>query len=639
MCGIAGEWDWGGEARSFDDLTAMIDAIAHRGPEGQSCWLSKDGKLALAHAQLSFFKGAEKQPVSNDQGTIFAVCNGEIYNYQELALLVRRAGINCEVRSDVQILPYLYQLRGPSGFALLRGEFAFALFDCLDQCLYLVRDRFGVKPIYYHTAGTTALFASEIKSLFANPRVPRTLDNVSVATTLFGLTLPGTTAFSTIREVKPGCYVAIGARGISERPYWSLEFEPERPSAAPTALAHEFLDTFDDAVRVRLHGDYPIGAYLSGGIDSSAVLASMVRSGARSIKAFTISFEDQLLDERQAAVNTTSRLGVEHHIVPVRDSDITKNFLNSIWHSEIPVINTHGTAKFLLSRAARDHVKAVMSGEGADELFAGYSYFDASARAKAPSGIRQRLGNWYRLLGSRQFASGFLAIPREKDINRLTKLFGCVPYLGLRSLFFGRFIRAHISRDFLRYYSPLGALSSLAEEVGPAKLSSMPQVNVDRFMAITYDLPAYQLNFLADRQEMAHSIEGRVPFLDNNVAAFATALPSEALTGDFAGKSLIRRAFAERLLAETLASQKKPFFSPPTVVDDMLRSDWAHHLLSRPVTDAVGVFDWRKLTLLRASLKLAPARTGIGTSLRTALTMIISLHALHDLFVAGGSRA
>jgi asparagine synthase (glutamine-hydrolysing) len=638
MCGIAGEWDRGGGPRSLDVVAAMIDTIAHRGPEGRTCWLSPDRKLALAHAQLSFFKGAEAQPVGNSQGTIFAICNGEIYNHRELAKLVRASGIDCEVRSDVQIIPYLYQLRGPDGFALLRGEFAFALFDSVDQSLYLVRDRFGIKPIYYRVDGTAVSFASEIKGLFADPRVPRALDYASVATTLFGLTFPGTTAFSTIREAKPGCYVEINANGVSEKSYWSLQLEPDGRRADPGALAHDFLDVFDEAVRIRLHGDYPIGAYLSGGIDSSAVLASMVQAGARSIKAFTISFEDKLLDERQAAIDTASRLGVEHHIVPVRDRDITENFLSSIWHSEIPVINTHGTAKFLLSRAARVHVKAVMSGEGADELFAGYSYFAADARADRSLGIRQRLAKWYRLFGSRQFVSGFLAIPREKDVNRLIHLFGCVPYLGLRSLFYGRFIRAHLSRDFLRYYSPLGALSSLAEEVRPAKLAAMPQVNVDRFMALTYDLPAYQLNFLADRQEMAHSIEGRVPFLDNNVAAFAAALSSEALTGDWAEKSLIRRAFAERLPPGPVASQKRAFLSPPTAVDDILRSDWAYHLLSRAVTDAVGIFDWRKLALLRTSLKLAPARSGAGTSLRTALTVILSLHALHDLFVAGRSR-
>lgn len=639
MCGIAGEWNWGGGQPSVDVSAAMIDAIAHRGPEGRTCWLSSDGKLTLAHAQLSFFKGAESQPVSNERGTVFVVCNGEIYNYRELTEMVRQAGIRCDVRADVQIIPYLYELKGPAGFALLRGEFAFALFDAAKRSLYLVRDRFGIKPIYYHAADGAALFASEIKALFAHPRTPRSFDYSSLATSLFGFTFPGATAFSGIHAVKPGCYVEIRSNVVAEKSYWSLRLAPGASRFNEAALTEDFLGRFDEAVRLRLHGDYPIGVYLSGGIDSSAALASMVRSGARAIKAFTISFEDRHLDERQAAVDTTTRLGVDHIIVPVRDSAITANFLNSIWHSEIPVINTHGTAKFLLSKTARDHVKAVMTGEGADELFAGYSYFSASVPSTQTPGLRQHLANWSRLFGSRQFVDGFLAIPREKDINRLRNIFGCVPYLGLRSLFYGRFIRAHLSRDFLRYYSPLGALAALAEEVRPVGLSTMPQINIDRYMALGYDLPAYQLNFLADRQEMAHSIEGRVPFLDNEVAAFAVTLPSEALTGEWAGKSLIRRAVAQRLPPRAVNAQKKAFLSPPTSVDDMLRSDWAHHLLSRKVTDAAGIFDWRKLALLRAGLKLLPARSGAGTSLRTAMTLILSVQALHHIFIAGGSRA
>jgi asparagine synthase (glutamine-hydrolysing) len=644
MCGIAGEWNWRDGRPSLDVTAAMIGAIAHRGPEGQTCWLSTDGKLALAHAQLSFFKGAETQPVSNQRGTVFAVCNGEIYNYRELTGLVRQSGIDCDVRADVQVIPYLYELRGPAGFALLRGEFAFALFDTAKQSLYLVRDRFGIKPIYYHAASGAAAFASEIKALFAHPRVPRAFDRDSLATSLFGLTFPGATAFAGIRAVKPGCYVEINGNGVAEKSYWSLRLAPGGSRLDEAALTEDFLGRFDEAVRLRLHGDYPIGAYLSGGIDSSAVVASMVRSGARASKAFTIGFDDKQLDERQAAIDTTKQLGMDHVIVPVRDSDITANFLNSIWQSEIPVINTHGTAKFLLSRAARGHVKAVMTGEGADELFAGYSYFSASATIAATAatgqrpGLRERFTRWWRLFGSRQFVSGFLAVPREKDINRLQHIFGCVPYLGLRSLFYGRFIRGQLSRDFLQHYSPLNVLAALAEELRPVGFGAMPQVNIDRHMALAYDLPAYQLNFLADRQEMAHAIEGRLPFLDNEVAAFAAALPSEALTGAWAEKSLIRRAFAQRLPARAVNAQKKIFLSPPTSVDDMLRSDFAHHLLSPEVTKAAGVFDWRKLATLKAGLKLLPARSGLGTSLRAAMTLVLSVQALHHIFIACGSR-
>jgi asparagine synthase (glutamine-hydrolysing) len=355
------------------------------GRKGEPCWLSPDRALALAYAQLSFFKGAKAQPISNRRNTIFAVCNGEIYNYRELAGLARQP----ELRSDIEVIPYLYELRGPSSFALLQGEFAFALYDCENQSLYLVRDGFGIKPLYYHTTVSSVVFASEIKALFANPRVPRKLDNASLATKLCGITLPGNTAFSTIREVKPGSYVEFKANRISEQPYWSPKLEACGCPQDADELAHNFLDLFDAAVRVRLHGDYPVGAYLSSGIDSSAVLASMVNAGARSLKAFTISFEDTLFDESSAAANTASRLGVEHHVVRVRNRDIVENFLHSIWHSEIPVINCHGTAKFLLSRAASAHVKAIMTGEGADELFAGYPYFGANGGTEKQLGIRR----------------------------------------------------------------------------------------------------------------------------------------------------------------------------------------------------------------------------------------------------------
>jgi asparagine synthase (glutamine-hydrolysing) len=639
MCGIAGEWDWSGRPHVQSVIAAMIESLGHRGPEGRSCWFSPDGKLALAHAQLSFFKGAEKQPVCNGRKTIFVVCNGEVYNHQELAGLVRQSGISCDVRSDVEVIPYLYELRGLSSFALLRGEFAFALYDSEDQALYLVRDRFGIKPLYYHATANSVVFASEIKGLFANPRVPRTFDNASVATKLFGITLPGNTTFSKIREVKPGSYLQLNATGISEQPYSSLRLEAAGRSEDFATLAHNFLDLFDEAVRIRLHGDYPIGAYLSGGIDSSAVLASMVQAGARFVKAFTISFEDKLLDESLSAVNTASRLGVEHHLVLVRDRDIAENFLHSIWHSEIPVINSHGTAKFMLSRAASVHVKAIMTGEGADELFAGYPYFGANNGAVQQPGIREQFANWCRLFGSGQFVSGFLPIPREKDVNRLRPLFGCTPYLGLRALFYGRFIRPLLSRDFLRYFSPLGTLELIGQELRSLNGKAMSPTNADRFLALRYDLPAYILNFLADRQEMAHSIEGRVPFLDNKVVAFASALRDEALIGDAAGKKLIRAAFAKRLPPETLVSRKKIFLAPPTAVDEILRSEWTHHLLSRAVTDAVGIFDWSKIILLRAGLKIMPAHSGAGTAMRSLLIFVISLHALHDLFVVGRSRS
>ncbi len=638
MCGIAGEWDWSGGQREQRVIAAMIDSLAHRGPEGQTCWFSPDGELALAYARLSFFEGAKAQPVSNGRNSIFVVCNGEIYNHRELAALVRQSGHDLDIRSDVEIIPHLYELRGSKSFALLRGEFAFALFDGEKRCLYLVRDRFGIKPLYYHPAAKSISFASEIKALFTDPRIARKLDHASIATRLFGISHPGNTSFSNIREVKPGSYLEVSATTISEQSYWSPSLPDGGPAGNLGDLAHDFLGIFDEAVRIRLHGDFPIGTYLSGGIDSSAVLASMVHGGARSLKAFTISFEDSRFDESEAALNTASRLGVEHHLVRVRNRDIAENFLRSIWHCEIPVINSHGTSKFILSRAASAHVKGIMTGEGADEIFAGYPYFGVNDAIRNRHGIR-KVADWWRLFGSGQLLSGLLPIPREKDLDRLRALFGCAPHLGQRALFYARLVRRLLNPAFLRYFSPLAALQTVRQELRSSELGALTPTNMDRLLALKYDLPAYILNFLADREEMAHSIEGRVPFLDDNVVAFATALRDASLIGEASGKKLIRVAFAGRLPPETLSSQKKIFLAPPAALDEILRSEWAHHMLARSVTDSVGVFDWRRLAWLRAGVKIAPAHSGAGTAMRALLIFVISLHALHELFIVGRSRS
>jgi asparagine synthase (glutamine-hydrolysing) len=638
MCGIAGEWDWSGKPLLQSVIAAMIDALKHRGPEGCTCWFSPDGTLGLAHAQLSFFKEAKAQPVINGRGTIFVLCNGEIYNHQELAALVRQSGINAEPRSDVEIIPYIYELHGSSSFAMLRGEFAIVLYDSEKQSMYLVRDRFGIKPLYYHRSASSIAFSSEIKALFVNPRIPRMLDKASIANKLCGITLPGSTAFSTIREVKPASYLEVSALRVSEQPYWSLKLDTRARPKPLGQFADDFLNLFDEAVRVRLHGDYPIGAYLSGGIDSSAVLASMIHAGVSTVKAFTIGFDDKLLDETQEATNTASFLGVEHHLVRVSDRAIADNFLHSIWHSEIPVINTHGTAKFILSRATSRHVKAIMTGEGADELFAGYSYFGANYKTGSPLSIRQRLVYW--LLGSDQSVSPVLPVPLEKkDLDRVRDWFGYTPYFGLRATVYARHVVRFLSRDFLLYFSPLGALESIGQEAQWLGATEMTAMNMDRFLALRYDLPAYILNFLADRQEMAHSIEGRVPFLDDNVVALASTLADEVLIGHAAGKKLLRVAFAKRLPKEVCTARKKIFLAPPTAVDEILRSEWADHLLSRAVTNTVGIFNWKKVAFLKAAVKIAHAHSGVGTAVRLLLMFTISLHALHHLFVAGRARS
>jgi asparagine synthase (glutamine-hydrolysing) len=637
MCGIAGEWNWAGGTVQQNVTANAIAAIKHRGPEGQTCWVGHDGALALGYAKLSFFRDAKPQPVTNETNSIFAVCNGEIYNHSELTQLMRQCGFNPAIRSDVEVIPYLYELRGVAGFALLRGEFAFALFDSRSKQLFLVRDRFGIKPLYYHAGQNSVIFASEAKAIFTDARVPRDLDKAALAARIFGVALPGKTSFSAISEVRPGCYVELSATGISERSYWSPTLKAARCSnLAP--LADELREVLDEAVRVRLHGDFPIGAYLSGGIDSAAVTASMVHAGATHLKAYTINFKDRLVDETQVAADTAARLGIEHHILPVSDGDISESFLHSVWQSEIPVFNCHGAAKFLLSRAASADVKAVMTGEGSDELFAGYAYFSAAAEP-AHSSQTSKLSYLSLLFRRQRAVPAFFAMPREKDVSRLMPIFGCTPFVGLRALYYARLLRPFLNRDFVRYFSPVAGLHKLREDFASFDFAAMTATNANRLLALRHDLPAYMLNYLADRQEMAHSVEGRVPFLDDEVVDFAARLGDKSLVGEAGGKALIRMAFANRLPPAVLTSPKRPFVAPPGAVDEVLRREWAGFLLSRSYLDAVGIFDWKSVTLARMAARLTPEHSGLGIALRTLLILIVSVQALHHLFVAKGSAS
>jgi asparagine synthase (glutamine-hydrolysing) len=275
-----------------------------------------------------------------------------------------------------------------------------------------------------------------------------------------------------------------------------------------------------------------------------------------------------------------------------------------------------------------------MTGEGADELFAGYPYFSRNESARDPTRLHQQsLLNWWRLVRSSQMISGLLPLLRAKDVVRLTAIFGCAPYLGMRSLFYARLIRRLLKPEVRSCFSPIAALEVIGKEVRAAGGSTLTPTNVDRLLALKYDLPAYILNFLADREEMAHSIEGRVPFLDNEVVAFGCKLGTEALIGEAAGKGLIRRAFADQLPQQTLAKRKKLFLAPPAALDEMLRSEWVPHLLSMEVTDAVGVFEWKKLVKLRAVTRIMPAHSGAGSAIRALLIFVISLHGLHDMFI------
>ncbi len=620
----------------------MIGAVAHRGPDGMEFRINRAHTALLMHARLALVDlDGGRQPLSNEDGSLWLSCNGEIYGYRETMRELSGTGHRFRTACDSEVIPHLYEEHGAECFRLLRGEFAFALHSEKEQALYLVRDRFGIKPLYYAEAGDHFVFGSEIKAVLSHPAVQPRLDRRNVRGVLAGITLPGETIFEGVREVPPGHFARVDENGLKVKPYWTLDLCDEENGRNLEDVAAEYGERFDEAVKLRLHGDAPVGAYLSSGVDSSAVVDSMARQAGGEVKAFTLRFDDKRLDETSAAARVASQCGVEHHIVDVGAHALADNFSASLWHSEIPVFNTHGTGKYLLSKACRGHVKAILTGEGADETLAGYAMYrhqqllDAHRRNASPEAatkIRE-------MLKREGVLSGLLPVSTYRQKAMVEGVFGFYPYAALRALNVERLMGKVLGRGFAEEFPLRGVFERLADHLPLDRLKPLDPATGSRFISLMCDLPAYNLNFLGDRQEMANSIEGRLPFLDNELADFALSLPPSLLMNEKEGKLPLRRAMAGRLPKYIHEGPKRVFWAPVHVVDRVLESAFCELALSKQAVREAGVFDPGRLKLLKFAAKAVPARTRAGMALRTILTCAVSFHLVHDMFAANFATA
>ncbi len=643
MCGIAGAFvpsnvGWL-EPR---ELLPMIGAVAHRGPDGMDYWINTSQTCMLMHARLSLvdLQGG-RQPICNENGSVWVSCNGEIYGYKETTAELTAKGHRFRTQCDVEVIPHLFEEFGIGAFAKLRGEFAFALYDEKQHELYLVRDRFGVKPLYYAQVGDTFAFGSELKSVLSYPSLPAELNHGYIRGLMAGISLPEETILQDIDEVPPGHYVRISSAGVSVKPYWSLALNGRERLTNPKEVGEQYAELFDEAVRLRLHGDAPIGAYLSSGVDSCAVVDAMSRQANRDVKAFTIRFEDPKLDESSIAGRVATICDVEHHLVEVSNQALADNFRTSLWHSEIPVFNTHGTAKFLLSRACRPHVKAILTGEGADETLAGYAMYrhHLLLDEQRKSGDREVGIQIKEMIAREGILAGLLPVTAYRKKAMVETIFGCYPYAALRALTSERFMGRFFQRGFTEAYPIEGELRRLAEALPSEKLAGLPPSTASRFISLKCDLPAYNLNYLGARQEMANSIEGRLPFLDNELADYAFQLPPSALHNVNEGKLPLRNAMANRLPNYVHQGPKRVFWAPVSAVDTLMQNSFCEMALSPDAVRDVGVFDPSRLALAKKLTRIFPANSKIGTGLRTILTCAASLHIVNDMFVRNFPKA
>lgn len=641
MCGIVAILSRGRPV-SPDSLARGVVRLHHRGPDGQRCWLAPDGLGGLGHARLSIIDlegGA--QPIANEGGDIHIAVNGEFYDFERIRRELELAGHRFRTKSDSEIALHLYEEHGIEAVQQLRGEFAFALWDQRSKSLYAVRDRYGVKPLYYSLHDGALYVASEMKALFASG-VPARWDAEAVH---LGVALRGAsrTPFLGVRAVPPGHYLVADRAGLRLVPYWDIAYPAAGEAAVELAeadLIARFRALLEEAVRLRLRADVPVACYLSGGLDSCAILGLAARLRGDAVRSFTLRFSDADYDEGPIAEEMAAAAGAEHSAIEVREDDLADNFAAAIFHAEAPCTNAHGVAKFLLSRSLRDAgYKVVLTGEGADEVLAGYPHFRQDllhfdSGDLDPAEKRRRLR---ALRDSNMVSRGrLLADMTVEGSARLRARLGFIP--SWLQLHFAARESRHMPLNF-DYFAQVregDAARLLLDGIDvEARLAGRRPVDQAAYLWAKTMLPNYILAMLGDRMEMAHSVEGRLPFLDHEVGGFLNRVPLEAKIRGSVEKHLLREAVRDVVTETVYRREKHPFLSPPvSLVPGTRFYDLVQDSFRSEAMGAVPLLD--RAALLDIAERLPGATQQQRGAAEPRVLHVLSLFVLHQRFGVEG---
>jgi asparagine synthase (glutamine-hydrolysing) len=620
----------------------MAAELRHRGPDGTGLYL--DGGVGMAASRLAIIDLDQgDQPLSDDEGRYWVVQNGEIYNYVELRTDLEELGHRFATACDTEVLATAYAEWGPECLDRLNGDFAFAVWDTLTRELFLARDRFGVRPLFIAELAGDFWFASEAKALLRHPAARRELDPAALAELFVTWANPsGRSSFVGIEELPPGCSMRVGPWGVDPpHRWWDLDFS-EQAGGSDEDLLEELRYLLDDSVRLRMRADVPVAVYISGGLDSSVIAALGRRHAQRRLSLFGIGFEEQRYDESQYQLVAASALDAELTQAVVGPSDIAQLLPTVTGFAERPMLRTAPAPLLRLASVVHESgTKVVLTGEGADELFGGYDIFreDKVRRfcARDPeSAIRPLL---YARLNE------YL----DKDLARLVPFLARFYGRGLLEtgdpLYSHRIRFANGARlvgmmlpDFLNGRDANDAPEALLERL-PSDFDAFAPLDRAQYIEVITFLQGYLLHTQADRMLMAHSVEGRFPYLDHRVAEFAARLPARLRLQGLSEKIGLRKAVAELLPPEIRARKKWPYRAP--IAGPLLTTKEGGALLELLDVDrveAAGIFDSRAVSALTA--KLRAQKDGKASEVdEMSLIGAVSTMLLHDRFVTASSAA
>ncbi|HEX2742454.1 MAG TPA: asparagine synthase (glutamine-hydrolyzing) [Rubrobacter sp.] len=625
MCGIVAIFS-PERGVSVDALQAATVRLRHRGPDGRRTWVSAEGQAGLGHTQLNIVSPAGVQPIASEDGQRWIVANGEFYDFVAIRNRLEARGHRFRTQTDSEIALHLYEERGASCLEELRGEFAFVVWDGASKTLFAARDRFGIKPLFYTRLGEAWILASEVKALFA-AGLDATWNHEAVYQQIFGCFRPDRSLFAGVRQVPPGHYLQIGQGSHRLTSYWDVNYPRRRRTRdfREAECVQEVRRLLAEAVTLRTQAHVPVGYLLSGGLDSSTVMSMAAAVSDRPVQAFTIAFDGTPYDESLKARAAAEHVGARLEILRVTDADVADNFAGSVWHGETIQINAHGTARFLLSREIQaSGYRAVMAGEGADELFAGYDFVRSAVAKRSALRLVPRL---LKMLGALNQAERRIALasPLLARICRALPQAFVSPFADASGLlhsllsldFVARFAGHDPYRDLFRH------LDWMRQMWGRERAKQVMYVWL-RSIFVNYHMAA-------ERLDMAHAVEVRLPFLDHELFDYASQIPVSLLAGEGRQKHLLREAARPFVAEATYVGAKQPFYAPPTA----LRPDSRLHELVqdtvRGETMASLPFFNQKaaLALLDGAPRLEP---GARTVLDPLLMVIVSLCLLQEQF-------
>ncbi|MBO6756972.1 MAG: asparagine synthase (glutamine-hydrolyzing) [Roseibium sp.] len=642
MCGIVGYF--GAHAMELPPdllLRRMVGAVAHRGPDGQGVYV--DQNIGLGHARLSIIDLATgAQPMSGPEQDIWIVFNGEIFNHIELRRDLIARGHVFRTQSDTEVILHLYREKGADCVDDLNGDFAFAIWDRPGNRLMLARDRMGVRPLYYTEHNGCLFFASEVKALLRVPGIQAELDPVALDQIFtFWFPLAPRTPFKTISELPPGHVMTITPEGRSVRRYWSLAYPDAEAGGAigktdEKRIAEDLRALLFDATKIRLRSDVPVGAYLSGGLDSSIIAAAVKRLAPQALRTFSVTFESDEFDERDFQQEMVSALGTEHDEIRCTAADIGRMFPSVIHHTERPVLRTAPAPLYALSDLVNQNgFKVVLTGEGADEVFGGYDIFkEAKLRrfcARQPDSrlrplLYRRLYPYLPRLQNQNHAY-LAAVFAAKDGELDDPLFSHLPRFRTTMG-----TKVFLSADLQEELKGYDALAELRDSL-PAEFPRWHPLSQAQYLETAYLLPGYILASQGDRVAMAHSVEGRFPFLDHKVVEFAADIPPQLKMRALREKHILRESIKDLLPANIAERPKQPYRAPESqsFVGPKAPGYVGDCLSRRAVADA-GYFDAGAVEKLMTKCQRRPVS---GARDNMAFVGILSTQLWHRGFVDG----